>query len=61
MVWQTSYRPPSNVAPSIERSSGASSSASATGPQMEDAEIEEGIGHSGKSALIDLIARKRNA
>ena len=24
-----------------------------------DAEIEEGIGHSGKSALIDLIARKR--
>ncbi len=25
-----------------------------------DAEIEEGTGHSGKSALIDLIARKRN-
>ena len=24
-----------------------------------DAEVEEGIGHSGKSALIDLIARKR--
>lgn len=24
-----------------------------------DAEIEEGTGHSGKSALIDLIARKR--
>ena len=26
-----------------------------------DAEIDEGRGHSGKSALIDLIARKRNA